>query len=138
MPHCLFNIAINPFIFRSEISNLTEKVKRLEIAQANQRKQQAIAMAALAAEKLNRQKLNGEFQSDSNLTDPNRPNYNRGGRLVVPPGKRILLKVSMPEKRKSSHLDHFLVCKKIPRGCVRYIRYKCTSALEIDDASIVC
>ena len=78
---------------------MTEKVKRLEIAQANQRKQQAIAMAALAAEKLNRQKLNGEFQSDPNLTDPNRPNYNRGGRLVVPPGKRILLKVSsIPEK----------------------------------------
>lgn len=106
MPHCLFNIAINPFIFRSEISNLTEKVKRLEIAQANQRKQQAIAMAALAAEKLNRQKLNGEFQSDSNLTDPNRPNYNRGGRLVVPPGKRILLKVSIPKKRKSTHHFH--------------------------------
>ena len=111
MPHCLFNIAINPFIFRSEISNLTEKVKRLEIAQANQRKQQAIAMAALAAEKLNRQKLNGEFQSDSNLTDPNRPNYNRGGRLVVPPGKRILLKVS-------TRLDHFLVCNKKFQGGV--------------------
>ena len=84
---------------------MTEKVKRLEIAQANQRKQQAIAMAALAAEKLNRQKLNGEFQSDSNLTDPNRPSYNRGSRLVVPPGKRILLKVS--SLLKSTHLELF-------------------------------
>ena len=107
MLHCLFNIAINPF-FRSEISNLTEKVKRLEIAQANQRKQQAIAMAALAAEKLNRQKLNGEFQSDSNLTDPNKPNYNRGSRLVVPPGKRILLKVSCSRTYATNVM--YLVC----------------------------
>ena len=102
---------------------MTEKVKRLEIAQANQRKQQAIAMAALAAEKLNRQKLNGEFQSDPNLTDPNRPNYNRGGRLVVPPGKRILLKVCMPEKRKSAHLELFLVCKKEKKIQVAYATY---------------
>ena len=87
---------------------MTEKVKRLEIAQANQRKQQAIAMAALAAEKLNRQKLNGEFQSDSNLTDPNRPNYNRGSRLVVPPGKRILLKVSCSRTYATNVM--YLVC----------------------------
>ena len=83
------------FVFRSEIATLTEKVRALEIAQVNQRKQQAIIMAALAAEKLKKQK-NNEFQSDSNLTyysenqgllDPNagdQPNnlLNHGGAFL--------------------------------------------------------
>ena len=56
------------FVFRSEIATLTEKVRALEIAQVNQRKQQAIIMASLAAEKLKKQK-NNEFQSDSNLSN---------------------------------------------------------------------
>lgn len=85
------------FYFRTEISNLNDKIRRLEIAQANQRRQQAIAMAAMAAEKLNIQKLNGEFQSDSNL--PNSANYgispksNNRQKLAIPVGKRLLLKV---------------------------------------------
>lgn len=82
---------------RAEISSLNDKIRKLEVAQANQRRQQAIAMAALAAEKLNSQKLNGEFQSDSNL--PNSANYggsvkyNSRQRLAIPVGKRLLLKV---------------------------------------------
>ena len=46
---------------------MTEKVRALEIAQVNQRKQQAIMLAAIAAEKLKKQKNYQEFQSDSNL-----------------------------------------------------------------------
>ena len=80
-------------IFRSEITTLTEKVRRLEIAQANQRKQQAIAMAALAAEKLNLQKLNGDFQSDSNLAEPLKRTNSSKARLAFGPKRRIMLKV---------------------------------------------
>ena len=50
----------------NQISCLTEKVRALELAKVHHRKQQAIAMAALAAEKLNSQKQMNEFQSDSN------------------------------------------------------------------------
>ena len=80
-------------ISRSEITALTEKVRRLEIAQANQRKQQAIAMAAIAAEKLNQQKLNGEFQSDSNLAEPLKRTNSSKARLALGPKRRIMLKV---------------------------------------------
>ena len=98
--------------FRSEIENLTDKVRALEVAQVNQRKQQAIAMAALAAEKLKSQKMTHEFQSDSNLAyynsnsnsnsrenlDLSKKTVNnsencRQQRLALPMGKRLLLKV---------------------------------------------
>ena len=92
---CFTNSTFVFLFFRSEIATLTEKVRALEIAQVNQRKQQAIIMAALAAEKLKKQK-NNEFQSDSNLTyysgnqgslDPNagdQPNnlLNHGGAFL--------------------------------------------------------
>ena len=99
-----------------EIENLTDKVRALEIAQVNQRKQQAIAMAALAAEKLKSQKMTAEFASDSNLAayhysgsresresrenitsngckPSNTPEFQRQQRLAIPMGKRLLLKV---------------------------------------------
>lgn len=81
---------------RSEIANLTEKVRALEIAQVNQRKSQAIAMAALAAEKLKSQKKSCDFQSDSNLHLMNAENnnvYSKQQKLALPMGKRLLLKV---------------------------------------------
>ncbi len=93
---------------------MTDKVRALEIAQVNHRKQQAIAMAALAAEKLKGQKMLGnEFQSDSNLhysmnkennkmlTVVNNNNINKAQQqqqqqpkmATMPMGKRLLLKV---------------------------------------------
>ena len=95
MPFVSLTLLLFFLFFRSEIATLTEKVRALEIAQVNQRKQQAIIMAALAAEKLKKQK-NNEFQSDSNLTyysgnqgllDPNagdQPNnlLNHGGAFL--------------------------------------------------------
>ena len=90
----LFRISLILCCFRNEISSLTEKIRSLEIAQVNQRKQQAIAMAALAAEKLRGQKRGNEFQSDSNLaysTNSDQNGVNK--RIPAPIGKRLLLKV---------------------------------------------
>jgi hypothetical protein len=98
------NPLIKVFLFylhasRTEIATLTDKIRRLEIAQANQRRQQAIAMAAMAADKLKTQKLNGDFQSDSNLPYYSSAEYKATNpkptklRLAVPAGRRLLLKV---------------------------------------------
>ena len=50
-------------------------------------------MAALAAEKLNLQKLNGDFQSDSNLAEPLKRTNSSKARLAFGPKRRIMLKV---------------------------------------------
>ena len=83
----------------NQISCLTEKVRALELAKVHHRKQQAIAMAALAAEKLNSQKQMNEFQSDSNISASSskidsKPPLHHQKQLAFPVGKRLLLKVT--------------------------------------------
>ena len=51
-------------------------------------------MAALAAEKLNHQKLNGEFQSDPTLAERGEREPPKPKRLGIPIGKRMMLKVN--------------------------------------------
>ena len=54
-------------------------ISRKNLSSIFEKNQQAIAMAAIVADKLNNQKLNGgpEFQSDSNIADSLRPNHQR-------------------------------------------------------------
>ena len=119
VPYLTKNLIRNTLIFfncRTEIASLTEKIRSLEIAQVYQRKQQAIAIAALAAEKLKKRPHLNEFHSsDSNLaydySTSNNANENQNGtmntgtnarRIQTPIGKRLLLKVCFLLKWKNS------------------------------------
>ena len=122
VPYLTKNLIRNILIFfncRTEIASLTEKIRSLEIAQVYQRKQQAIAIAALAAEKLKKRPHLNEFHSsDSNLaydySTSNNANENQNGtmntgtnarRIQTPIGKRLLLKVCFQE----IHFSYFIL-----------------------------
>ena len=126
VPYLTKNLIRNTLIFfnwRTEIASLTEKIRSLEIAQVYQRKQQAIAIAALAAEKLKKRPHLNEFHSsDSNLaydySTSNNANENQNGtmntgtnarRIQTPIGKRLLLKVCFLLKWKNSFHWFFLL-----------------------------
>lgn len=109
------HLFVLPFNCRNEISSLAEKVRSLEVAMVYQRKQQAIAVAALAAEKLKKRGPFNEFHSsDSNLAyNSTRAENQSGGtntagitkRIQAPIGKRLLLKVCFLLKENGKFID---------------------------------
>lgn len=79
-------------------------MRALEIAQVSQRKQQAIAMAALAAEKLKSHKKSGshEFQSDSNLhLIETNVNQSKPPKTII--NRRLLFKVYFEARMKNHY-----------------------------------